>query len=256
MVDFWPNFWSTLSLSPSQGIALAAICFAAGLVRGFTGFALSAFGLALAVLIIPPVELIPVMWWLELAASLVMLRHGWGGADVRAAATLVLGAVFGLFIGLGLTTSIDPAISQQVALVVLISLAVLQLTGTRIPQLGSRAGTIITGVVAGIVTGLAGIGGMVVALYILARNDEPAVMRATLVAFLFLGSLTSFGMHLWFETMDTTATLRGLAFVLPCVIGVLIGQRLFTPRLQPYYRPTCLTLLIGLGAVSLVRSVV
>ena len=249
------DFWAALTLTPSQGIALAAICFAAGLVRGFTGFALSAFGLALAVLILPPVELIPVMWWLELAASLVMLRHGWGGADVRAAVTLVLGSVLGLFGGLALTTSVDPAISQQIALVVLITLALLQLTGLRIPQLSTKSGTLITGLIAGVVTGLAGIGGMVVALYVLARNDEPAKMRATLVAFLFIGSFTSFGMHLWFGTMNTTSTLRGLAFILPCVIGVLIGQRLFTPRLQPYYRPTCLTLLIGLGAVSLVRSV-
>ncbi|WP_390912028.1 TSUP family transporter [Pseudosulfitobacter sp. SM2401] len=249
------DFWAALTLTPSQGIALAAICFAAGLVRGFTGFALSAFGLALAVLILPPVELIPVMWWLELAASLVMLRHGWGGADVRAAVTLVLGSVLGLFGGLALTTSVDPAISQQIALVVLIALALLQLTGLRIPQLSTKSGTLITGLIAGVVTGLAGIGGMVVALYVLARNDEPAKMRATLVAFLFIGSFTSFGMHLWFGTMNTTSTLRGLAFILPCVIGVLIGQRLFTPRLQPYYRPTCLTLLIGLGAVSLVRSV-
>jgi uncharacterized membrane protein YfcA len=249
------DFWAALTVTPSQGIALAAICFAAGLVRGFTGFALSAFGLALAVLILPPVELIPVMWWLELAASLVMLRHGWGGADVRAAVTLVLGSVLGLFGGLALTTSVDPAISQQIALVVLITLALLQLTGLRIPQLSTKSGTLITGLIAGVVTGLAGIGGMVVALYVLARNDEPAKMRATLVAFLFIGSFTSFGMHLWFGTMNTTSTLRGLAFILPCVIGVLIGQRLFTPRLQPYYRPTCLTLLIGLGAVSLVRSV-
>ena len=249
------DFWAALTVTPSQGIALAAICFAAGLVRGFTGFALSAFGLALAVLILPPVELIPVMWWLELAASLVMLRHGWGGADVRAAVTLVLGSVLGLFGGLALTTSVDPAISQQIALVVLITLALLQLTGLRTPQLSTKSGTLITGLIAGVVTGLAGIGGMVVALYVLARNDEPAKMRATLVAFLFIGSFTSFGMHLWFGTMNTTSTLRGLAFILPCVIGVLIGQRLFTPRLQPYYRPTCLTLLIGLGAVSLVRSV-
>ena len=249
------DFWAALTLTPSQGIALAAICFAAGLVRGFTGFALSAFGLALAVLILPPVELIPVMWWLELATSLVMLRHGWGGADARAAVTLVLGSVLGLFGGLALTTSVDPAISQQIALVVLIALALLQLTGLRIPQLSTKSGTLITGLIAGVVSGLAGIGGMVVALYVLARNDEPAKMRATLVAFLFIGSFTSFGMHLWFGTMNTTSTLRGLAFILPCVIGVLIGQRLFTPRLQPYYRPTCLTLLIGLGAVSLVRSI-
>jgi uncharacterized membrane protein YfcA len=249
------DLWSSLLLSPSEAIAIAVICFAAGLVRGFTGFALSAFGLALAVLILPPVELIPVMWWLEMAASLVMLRHGWGGADMKAVVTLVVGSAMGLIIGLSVTTSVDAVLSQRVALCILITLALLQLTKIRIPRLASQPGTVATGVIAGTATGLAGVGGMVVALYVLARNDEPAKMRATLVAFLFISSATSMLTHFWFGTMNTTSTMRGLAFILPCVIGVLLGQRLFTPRLQPYYRPACLTVLIGLGAVSLVRSV-
>ncbi len=247
---------TALSLSPSQAIAMTAICFAAGLVRGFTGFALSALGLALAVLILPPLELIPVLWWLELAASLVMLRSGWGGADMRAAITLALGSTLGMVAGLGLTTSLDPEISQRTALVILIGLAALQLTHMRIPGLTTPAGTFIAGVVAGVATGLAGIGGMVVALYVLSRDDDPKVMRATLVAFLFLGSFTSLFTHLYFGTMNQTSVLRGLTFILPCILGVLIGQRLFTPRLQPYYRPVCLSLLIGLGAVSLLRSVI
>jgi uncharacterized membrane protein YfcA len=250
------DLWSSLSLTPSEAIAFAAICFAAGLVRGFTGFALSAFGLALAVLILPPVELIPVMWWLEMAASLVMLRHGWGGADMKAIITLVCGSAIGLIIGLSVTTSVDAVLSQRIALCILITLALLQLAKIKIPHLASQPGTVATGVVAGIATGLAGVGGMVVALYVLARNDEPAKMRATLVAYLFMSSATAILTHLWFGTMNTTSTLRGLAFALPCVVGVLIGQRLFTPRFQPYYRPLCLTLLIGLGAASLLRSVI
>lgn len=245
---------ATLSLTPAQAIAMTAICFAAGLVRGFTGFALSAFALALAVLILPPVELIPVLWWLELTASIVMLRSGWGGADMRAAITLALGSALGMFVGLGLTTSLDPAMSQRAALMVLITLAAMQLTRLRIRGLATPFGTVIAGVIAGIATGLAGVGGMVVALYILARDDDPKVMRATLVAFLFLGSATSLFTHLYYGTMNQTSVLRGFALIIPCILGVLIGQRLFTPRLQPYYRPVCLSLLIGLGAVSLLRS--
>lgn len=248
------DLWQALSLTPSEALSLAAICFVAGVVRGFTGFALSAFGLALAVLILPPVELIPVMWWLEMAASLVMLRHGWGGADMKAALTLVAGSAVGLVIGLSMTTSLDPALSRQLALSLLIALALLQLTKIRIPHLASQTGTVATGVIAGVATGLAGIGGMVVALFVLARNDAPTTMRATLVAYLFISSATSMLAHLWFGTMNGTSTLRGFAFIIPCVLGVLVGQRLFTPRFQPYYRPACLTLLIGLGATSLMRS--
>jgi uncharacterized membrane protein YfcA len=248
------SLWAALSLTPSQGIVLAAIFVAAGVVRGFTGFALSAFGLALAVLILPPVELIPLMWWLEMGASLMMMRGGWDGADLKAAGILTAGSALGIFAGLGLTTTLDPGVSRQIALVILITLAVLQLSKVRIRALDSTAGTTTTGVVAGVVTGLAGVGGMVVALYVLARNDEPRVMRATLVAFLLFGSITSLITHLYFGTMNSTSAARGIFFLIPCLIGVFLGQKLFTPKLQPYYRSVCLTLLIGLGAVSLVRS--
>lgn len=250
------NIWTALALTPSQGIALAAIFAAAGLVRGFTGFALSAFGLALAVLILPPVELIPLMWWLEVGASVMMLRAGFDGADLKVAGILTAGSALGVIAGLGLTVTLDAATSGQIALVLLISLAALQLGKLRIHALDSTSGTAITGVVAGVATGLAGIGGMVVALYVLARDAEPRVMRATLVAFLLFGSLTSLLTHIYFGTMNVTSTARGIFFLIPCLIGVFLGQKLFTPKLQPYYRPVCLSLLIGLGALSLVRSVI
>lgn len=250
------SIWAALSLTQSQGITLALIFVAAGIVRGFTGFALSAFGLALAVIILPPVELIPVMWWLEIGASLMMIRAGFDGADLKAAGILTAGSALGVFAGVGLTTTLDPGTSKQIALVILISLAALQLSKVRIRALDSTTGTAATGVVAGVVTGLAGIGGMVVALYVLARDREPRVMRATLVAFLLFGTLTSLLTHLYYGTMNGTAAARGIFFLFPCLIGVFLGQKLFTPKLQPYYRSVCLTLLIGLGAVSLVRSTI
>jgi len=248
------SIWTLLAVSPSHGLGLIAIVFVAGLVRGFTGFALSAFGLALAVLILPPVELIPVMWWLEISASLFMIRKGFDGADLRAAGLLTLGSAVGVFAGLHLTTTLDTVISQQIALVILIALAVMQLSKLRIPALASTNGTVVTGLVAGVATGLAGVGGMVVALYVLARDGEPREMRATLVAYLLFSSLISLGNHIYFGTMNTTSVTRGWLLIIPCLIGVFLGQKLFTPRFQPYYKNICLSLLIGLGAVSLLRS--
>ncbi|MBT7906218.1 MAG: sulfite exporter TauE/SafE family protein, partial [Marinovum sp.] len=59
---------SLLSLSENQVWVVALVCLLAGIVRGFSGFALSALVMASAALIIPPVELIPVCWWLEICA--------------------------------------------------------------------------------------------------------------------------------------------------------------------------------------------
>lgn len=243
-----------LTLSPAVLAQLAVIAFLAGLVRGFTGFALSAFALAIAVLLLPPVELIPVLWWLEITASLMMLRSGWGDADFRLALTLAVGSMVGLFFGLGLTLTIDPDLSRRVALVILIVLAGLQLARVRLSFVNSTAGTVATGLIAGLVTGLAGVGGMVVALFVLAREARPRVMRATLVVYLLLGTSVSFFTHLWYGTMNVTSASRGIALVAPCLIGVWLGARAFTPRFEKWYKPVCLWLLIGLALVSLMRS--
>jgi len=79
---------------------LTLIVIVAGIVRGFSGFALSALVMASAVVILPPVELIPICLILELAASLLMARGGWQEADRGTVLGLVIGSTIGVPIGL------------------------------------------------------------------------------------------------------------------------------------------------------------
>lgn len=225
----------------------------AGIVRGFAGFALSALVMATAVVFLPPVELIPVAWWLEMAASLMMVKGGFKEADRGVVIGLVIGSTLGLPLGLALTTTLPVETSKLVALVVIIGLAVTQLAKIRLKFLATRPGLYGTGFLAGIVTGIASVGGMVVALYVLAQNTPARKMRAALVLFLFLGSVASMITFLAFGIMDQTAVQRGLILAVPAAFGVFLGQALFTVRLEPYYRPFCLSLLILLAGSGLVR---
>lgn len=243
-----------LDLSQSEWIALVLICFGAGLVRGFAGFALSALVMAVAVTFLAPIELIPILWFLEMAASVLMARGGWRDADRKSVITLVLGNWAGWPVGLWLTMSISVATSKTTVLIVLIVLAASQLARIKLPFLATTSGTALTGFVAGIVSGMAHIGGMVVALYALARQADAHIMRGTLVTYLFIGSIGSFLVQLGFGVMEQTAALRGLVLVPPTILGVWLGTKLFTEKLKPYYRPFCLWLLIGLAALSLLRQ--
>lgn len=244
-----------LGLTLHSYLLLCVIAAIAGLVRGFTGFALSAVAMALAVSILPPVELIPVLWWIELGASLMLMSGNVKDADWKMTAILVSGSAIGLFLGLSLTTSIDPKTSRIVALVILIIVTALQLIKIRLSMLTTTPGQLLTGVVAGMVTGLAGIGGMVIALFILSQNAKPSVMRSSMIAFLLLTSVFSFAQHMLFGIMDKAAVLRGLALLPPCLIGVWLGAKLFMPKHEHLYRPVCLSLLIGVGLLSLFRAV-
>ncbi len=241
-------------LSQDEFLILAGLTLLSGIVRGFSGFALSAMVMATAIVILPPVELIPMLWWLEMSASVLMLKNGWAEADRPMTYGLVIAALIGWPIGLWLTLSVSVETSKALALSVIVVLAISQLAKLKLTFLASKAGLYGTGIMAGIVSGVAHVGGMVVAFYVLAANQPARVMRASLVLYLFLGSASSMLVLLLFGVMDFSGVSRGLVFALPTMFGVLLGQQLFTERLAPYYRPFCLTLLTGLALLGLIRT--
>lgn len=245
---------SNADLTQNEFWVLAGLTLLAGVVRGFSGFALSAMVMATAIVILPPVELIPMLWWLEMSASVLMLRNGWAEADRSMAYGLVIAALIGWPIGLWVTISVPIETSKLIALSVIVVLAATQLAKVRLSFLATKQGLYGTGIVAGFVSGVAHVGGMVVAFYVLAADKPARVMRASLVLYLFLGSASSMVVMLLFGIVDFSGVTRGLVFAVPTMIGVLLGQQLFTERLSAYYRPFCLILLIGLAVLGLIRT--
>lgn len=242
------------ALTPHELWTLTAICFCAGLVRGFAGFALSALIMAGATFILPPVQLIPICAVLEGVASLLMLRGGMLDGNRPMVWRLVGGVAVGTPIGLALTVTLPIDASKAVALTIILALAALQLAKLRIPGLASPIGTYVAGAVSGVVSGLASVGGMVVALFVLAQTAPAASMRATLVLYLAVSMLVSYAWMIVFGMLTEIALWRGLVLTAPVVVGVLLGTLLFTPRWQGYYRPFCLCLLIALAAAGLARQ--
>ncbi|MEM6408997.1 MAG: sulfite exporter TauE/SafE family protein [Pseudomonadota bacterium] len=243
------------NLTQAELLILSGIVFLAAMVRGFSGFGLSAVVMAMAVFILPPLALIPMLWFLEMAGSIAMFKGGLADADRGAAKGLIIGSAIGLPAGLLLTLQMPIEASKAVALSVLIALALSQLAKLRLPFLATTAGTYGSGFGAGIVTGLAGAGGMLIALYTLARNLPARTMRGTLSIYLMGAGLLGLITHLTLGTMDQTAIARGLFFIIPTLLGLYAGRALFLPRLEPYYKPFCLTLLLGLASLGLIRTV-
>ena len=245
--------FGTLALNNSDLLILILICFFAGLIRGFSGFGLSAFVMSLALTIIPPIELIPVCWWMEFVASVFMIRNGWKDSDKKISVILWLGAVFGLPVGIALTTILDFQTSKIVALVLILILALILLRNFKIQFLSTSVGTISSGVFAGVATGLASIGGMIVAIYVLASQNSARRVRASIVLYIFLNSVTTCIFLILFDVMDHKAFERGILLAVPSSIGVVLGSILFMQKLEKYYRPFSLGLLISFSLVGLIR---
>ena len=247
--------FGTLALDYSDLILLILICFFAGLIRGFSGFGLSAFVMSLSITIMPPIELIPICWWMEFFASVFMIKNGWKDSDKKISIILWLGAIFGLPIGIFLTTILDFQTSKIIALVLILILALILIKNFKIQFLSTTAGTGFSGVFAGIATGLASIGGMIVATYVLASQNSARRMRALLVLYILLNSITTFIFLFIFDVMDQKAFMRGVLLAFPSSIGVVLGSILFMQKLEKYYRPFSLGLLISFSLVGLIRLI-
>ena len=249
------NLAQLAGVSTTELFVIICAALAAGVVRGFAGFGLSAILMASIALIIPPIELIPICYLLEGTASLVMFRGGLKDADMKIVWGLVIGGLIGLPIGLLVTTGVDVELSKLLALILILLLTFAQFMKFKPKFLATRAGLYLSGITAGIATGIASIGGMVVALYVLASNAEPKKMRASLVMYLCIGMFTSLFYYLGYGIMTKDALVRGLILAPLIVIGVGIGSLLFRPQYEYLYKRSCLTLLALLSFAGIVRLI-
>lgn len=252
-LTFLEPLFAFSSLSPFHFGLVCFVVFMAGVVRGFSGFALSALVMASLASLIPPLELIVVCFFLELSASILMLRNGFREGEVSLAFKLAMGSIVGLFIGLAYSHSVPTLASQFSALFLIFCLAILQLLKIQISFQVGNFGIYASGILAGIASGLASVGGLVIALFVLARNIPARTMRASLVLFLFFTSFTATANFWFYDMFNTTTISRGLIFSVPCFFGVMLGKLLFMPRIESWYRPFCLLLLIFLAGLGIFR---
>ena len=102
------------------GLSLGAVVFActavflAALVRGYSGFGLSALMVTSLALVIPPVEVVPMAMALEVVASLTMRRRVWHDVSWRETGLLLIAAAIGTPFGLWLLTALPADLMRVV----------------------------------------------------------------------------------------------------------------------------------------------
>ncbi len=234
--------------------------FAAGIVRGFSGFGFSALCVAGLSLLLPPAQVVPPVFMLEVLASITLLRTALRDVDWRWLGWLVAGNV--LFIPLGVATlAWLPETPLRLLIGALLLAAALLLRGGAAfglaPTRGVRAAT---GVVSGYVNGLAAIGGIAVAVIMSTAQMAPAAMRATLIVlFLFtdlyaLASAALLGAGGGASLLGTQTIQHALWWTPAMLAGIWVGHRSFKQVSPARFRQIVLNLLIAIAALGVLRA--
>jgi uncharacterized membrane protein YfcA len=241
-------------------VASLLIVFGAGAVRGFAGFGFSALCVAGMSLYLPPAQVVPPVFMLEVLASLSLLRGAWKHVDWRWLGWLVAGNALCIPLGVALLAFVAETPLRALIGCLLLAAALLLRSGW---QLGVAPGSglrLATGLVSGLVNGVAAIGGIAVAVMLSAAPIAPAAMRATMIYLFLFTDLYALAWAAVLPAQDAgpllgAASLSLALWLAPAMLaGIWIGQRRFASVSPQRFRRGVLNLLAGIAAVAVLRA--
>ena len=167
----------------AMGVALFA-----GFVRGFSGFGLSAFIVAGMSLWLSPQSIVPAAMMLEIVASISLLRSVWPHVSWRWIWPLIAGYAISVRWGCGACRSCPSCRCVGAVSTIILFMAFTLLSGFR-PGWGDGIGVRLgTGLVAGFMSGLSSLGGMIAATMLFTTSLPAVRLRATLITLFFLSA--------------------------------------------------------------------
>jgi uncharacterized protein len=238
-------------------IGLATL--AAFIVRGLSGFGSAMIGIGALTLVLPPAQVIPAFFGLELLTTVNLLPSVWRQIDWRSLRWVIAGCAVTTPVGLTVLAHLDPNPMRLIVSACLATIALLMLSGLA-QRFTPRStpgpvGALAVGGASGVLNGAAGIPGPPAIVFYFATTGM-AVSRATLVAFFLFTD--AYGLA-WAGGAGLLAGVgwKLIAVALPfSLVGIWIGQRLYVRLDEARLRRLIWALLAILGALGAVSAVI
>ncbi len=221
----------------------AAAVLAAGLIRGFSGFGSAMVNAPLLSLLWGPTIGVPVAALIEFVPAVQLTPRAIPHAQWRLVWLLGIPALVLIPAGSWLLISLpNEVVRRTVAGVVLILVAMLW-SGWRYRGPRTRPISAGVGAVSGLLSGTTGIGGPPVILYLMAANERPTVLRANMIGYF---TLVLIGLAVTYALLGLFAApvlWRSLFLMVPFLVGIFVGARLFPLASERTFRNIALAVL-------------
>ena len=237
-------------------LALASgFIFLAAIVRGYSGFGFSLLSITALSLILPPSQVIPAIFLLEVAASLHLLPSIWKDVHWGSLSFLMLGALIGTPVGVYALANV-PQAQMTLALACFVLLATYLLwRGFSLTTMPSRPATLAVGTATGLAHGAFGMGGPPVVLFYFASPAGHAAGRASLIAYFLFTDVVGLAFLGREGLVTKDAGLLALSFMPALVAGIWLGSRSFKSADPQRFRKIVLVILACLAVLTAVKAV-
>jgi uncharacterized protein len=229
----------------------AVVCIlSAAVVRGYSGFGFSLLAITSLSLLLPPTQIVPPIFIMEVVASLHLLPSVWRDIHWRALRWLAVGSLVGTPFGVYALAHVAAA-PMTLALAVFVLLAAVLLSrGYALKSLPGPAVTFATGTASGLLNGGFGIGGPPVILFFFSSPAGAAAGRASMIAFFLITDVTGLAWQGWSGLLSVTTFWHAVLFVPALIGGLWLGNRGFLHADPVQFRRWVLRLLVLLAALA------
>ena len=229
-------------------LAYAILCiFLAAIVRGFSGFGFSLLAISALSLVYSPVEIVPSIFMLELAASLNLLPSIWKDIHWKSLGPLTFGCLLATPIGVWFLANV-PAAPMQIALsIFVLGATALLWWGFALKSMPGNIGSTLAGAASGLSNGAFGIGGPPVILFYFASPAGAVAGRASLTAFFLATDVIGLANQSVHGLVTKDAAIRALIYLPALLAGVWVGARSFKGTDPEMFRKAVLVLLAVLA---------
>jgi len=238
-------------LSTAALVYLAASAWTAGLARGLSGFGGALIFVPLASAVVGPRWAAPLLLMIDSVSAAGLVPNAWRCATRREVGVMAAGALLGVPLGVWLLAKADPLALRWGLAAVVTAALVLLVSGWRYRGRRTRPVAAGVGLVGGVLSGTAQIGGPPIAAYWLSSALSPQAVRANLVLYFAISTVFSAvaylagGLLTW--GLLVLALLIGPAYAL----GMFAGSRLFGVASETTFRWLCYALIAIATVLSL-----
>jgi uncharacterized membrane protein YfcA len=246
---------AAVGLDPA-GLAFCVIAvFAGAYLKGYTGFGASMFWVTSLSLVLPPLQVVPMVLMFEVATSIFLLPRIWRQVRWRSIAALLLGTWAATPLGIYALASL-PATPIRIALaVVVVVAAVLILRGFALKKEPGNPAAVGVGLMAGVLNGSMGIVGPPVILFYFSSPIGVAAGRASIITYFIGTDSVGTAMFAAQDLIGGNVYWRTALFLPLLLLGVAIGDRGFLKTDPETFKRIALFVLIALSVLLFARAV-
>jgi uncharacterized membrane protein YfcA len=162
--------------------------------------------------------------------------------------------VLGIPIGVAILTAFRADAVRFVIGGVILASVLLLWRGFRLPPHPSRVLTAAVGLVAGVMSGLASMGGPPIVVYLIALSHRATVVRASSIVYFMFAALLSLLLMVWKGLIDREILLWSLASVPVLIAGNYAGNWGFSRSAPHHHRITALVTLSVLALLLIAKG--